>query len=83
MSFNITRANLTGLSQIVFEVAGKVKQYFVICKSEAKTDGNGGYVFEEVDLCEKNGGKIGTVPSGCKVTGHIKSDGTGVMEICS
>lgn len=83
MNFNITRANLTGLSQIVFEVAGKVKQYFVIYKSEAKTDGNGGYVFDGADLCEKNGGKIGTVPAYCKAKGYIKADGTGVMEICN
>lgn len=77
---DITRANLTGSNQIVFEVLGKVKSYFVIYKSETQTDGKGGYVFAGADLLERLGGKIGTVPSGCKVTGFIKADGTGQFE---
>ena len=83
MSFIITRANLAGSSQIVFEVAGKMPQRFVILKSEARVDGNGGYIFDGADLYEKNGGKIGTVPAYCKARGYIKADGTGVMEICN
>jgi len=77
---NITRANLTGSNQIVFEVFEKVKMNFVICKSEACPDGEGGYVFEGADLLEKHGGKIGTVPSYRKVTGYIRADGTGQFE---
>lgn len=81
-SLSIYRANLTGEFQIVFKVR-EWNRVFVVEKINTLPDGKGGVVFQNVDMLEQMGPKIGTAPAFNNVSGFINAQGIGVVEIYS